>query len=71
MFELTICPVCASKLKKVREDWVGEFEGRQYIVPDLEYYVCDDCGETVYPRDAMRKIEAYSPAYELSEAMAV
>jgi predicted RNA-binding Zn-ribbon protein involved in translation (DUF1610 family) len=33
------------------------------VVPNLEFYECPDCGERIYDRDAMRKIEAHSPAY--------
>jgi YgiT-type zinc finger domain-containing protein len=67
MLEITVCPVCDGKIKKVKEDWVGEFKGKEYIVPDLEYYICEACGERIYMREAMRKIEAYSPAYHLPE----
>lgn len=47
----------------MRRDWVDEFQGQTYVVPDLEYHECPDCGERVYDPQAMRKIEAYSPAY--------
>jgi len=42
---------------------MGEFRGQPYTVPDLEFYECPDCGERIYDREAMRKIEAYSPAF--------
>ena len=66
MMEITICPVCESKLKKVRKDWKGEYQGKKYIVPELEYYQCENCGEKIYARESMRKIEVYSPAFEKS-----
>jgi len=34
-----------------------------YTVEELEFYECPDCGEKVYDRDAMRTIEANSPAF--------
>jgi YgiT-type zinc finger domain-containing protein len=67
MLEILVCPVCGGKVKQVREDWVGAYKGKTYIVPDLEYYICEECGEKIYPREAMRKIEACSPAYQLPE----
>ncbi len=64
MIQMTVCPSCGSgNIKKVRQDWLGEFRGQPYTVPDLEFYACPDCGERVYDRQAMRKIEAYSPAF--------
>jgi len=67
MLEITVCPVCGGKVKKVKEDWAGEFKGQKYIVPDLEYYVCEVCGERIYTREAMKKIESYSPAFQVPE----
>ena len=64
MLKIIECPSCESpKIQKVRQDWTDEHEGQTYTVPDLEYYECPVCGEKVYDRYAMRKIEAYSPAY--------
>jgi YgiT-type zinc finger domain-containing protein len=65
MIKITSCPSCNSdKIQKVRKNWTGQFKGQTYTVPNLEYYECPDCGEKVYDREAMRKIETYSPAYE-------
>ena len=64
MLKITICPNCGSeKIKKVRRNWTGKAQGKSYTVPALEYYECPTCGEKVYDRQAMRKIEAYSPTY--------
>lgn len=64
IIHITICPTCGSnKIKKVRRKWAGEYQGRTYIVPSLEFYECPVCGEKVYDRDAMRRIEARSPAF--------
>jgi len=69
MLQITACPSCGStKIKKVRRDWSGEFHGQSYTVPALEFYECPDCGEKVYDRDAMRKIEEHSPAFAKAHA---
>jgi YgiT-type zinc finger domain-containing protein len=47
----------------VRRDLAGEFEGRVYTVPDLEFFECPACGEKVFDKAAMRKIEGCSPAF--------
>jgi YgiT-type zinc finger domain-containing protein len=38
--------------------------GRTYVVPDLAFWECPACGERVYDRNALRQIEAHSPAYQ-------
>ncbi len=69
MLEITICPSCGSdKIKKLKQDWKDKFEGRTYTVPDLEYWECPACGERLFDYDAMRKIEAYSPAFAKKRA---
>ena len=67
MIEITVCPTCAScNIKKVRKNWEGNFQGQTYVVPSLEFYECSDCGEKIYDRQAMRKIEGHSPAFTKS-----
>lgn len=62
--KITQCPTCGSdKIQKICENCTREFRGKKYTVPDLEYYCCPDCGEKLFDREAIRKIEAYSPAY--------
>lgn len=62
---ITTCPSCGSKrIKRVRRDVTRNFKGKEYTVPNLEYYECPDCGEKVYDREAMRQIEAHSPAFK-------
>ncbi|MEW6609739.1 MAG: YgiT-type zinc finger protein [bacterium] len=64
MIKIAICPSCGSnKIKKVKQDWTEKYQGRSYTVPSLEFYVCPDCDERVYDRQAMRRIEAYSPTF--------
>ena len=67
MNKITKCPSCGSvKIKKVRRKWSGEYMGRHYTVENLEFYECPNCHERVYDPQAMRAIEASSPAFEKS-----
>jgi len=64
MIKITICPSCGSKrIKKVRRNLARDFQGQTYVVPNLEFHECPDCGEKIYDAQAMRKIEAHSPAF--------
>ncbi len=63
MTPLATGPTCGSnKIKKVQKKWTGKFHGQTYSVPRLEFHECPACGEKVYDREAMRKIETHSPA---------
>lgn len=63
--EITTCPTCGSdRIKHVKRDLKRTFKGMDYTVPALEFYECPNCGEKLFDREAMRKIEAYSPAYK-------
>ena len=67
MKEITKCPSCGSvKIKRVRRKWSGEYKGQSYTVENLEFYECPDCNERVYDREALRAIEAHSPAFAKS-----
>jgi YgiT-type zinc finger domain-containing protein len=64
ILHITICPTCGSdEIKKVRRTWTGKYKGQTYTVPSLELYECPVCGERVYDRMAMQKIESRSPAF--------
>jgi hypothetical protein len=61
---LGMCPSCGSRrIKNVQRDWVGESNGRTYIVHRLRFSECPDWGERVYGLDVIRRIEAASPAF--------
>jgi len=63
-FQITRCPTCGSRnIKLVCKEITRTFKWQTYTVPAIEYYECPSCGEHVYDRDAMRKIESYSPAF--------
>ena len=58
------CPTCGSdKIQWIVKDVIRNYRGQTYIVPAVEYYECSSCGEKVYDGVAIRKIQAYSPAY--------
>ena len=70
MIEITHCPTCGSgEIKKVRRNWTGNFKGKSYTVPKLEFHECPVCGERVFGREAMQRIEARSPAFAKSRRM--
>lgn len=55
------CPTCgSSRIRRVRGRWSGRGGSGVITVPKLEYYACPACGERVYDREAMRRIEAHS-----------
>ncbi|MGD0654014.1 MAG: type II toxin-antitoxin system MqsA family antitoxin [Thermoguttaceae bacterium] len=67
MKTILTCPSCGSnRIEKVRRNWQGEYQGHKYTVENLEFHECPDCGEKVYDREAMRAIEAQSPAFSKS-----
>jgi YgiT-type zinc finger domain-containing protein len=69
MQRITSCPSCGSeKIRKVRRKWQGECHGQTYTVEKLEFYECPDCGEKLYDREAMRTIQADSPAFAKAAA---
>jgi YgiT-type zinc finger domain-containing protein len=62
--EITQCPTCGSdQIKQVCRDWTGDYHGQTYVVPVLTFYECPVCGERVFEREALAKIQAYSPAF--------
>ncbi len=63
--KITICPMCGSRRIKLRtKNWQGNFQGQVYFVPNLTYYQCEKCDESVYDGEAMRRIRKYSPAFK-------
>jgi len=63
--QIKVCPTCGSdRIEQVVRDVTRKHKGQTYTVPSVEYYDCPNCGEKVYDHEAMKKIEAYSPAYQ-------
>jgi YgiT-type zinc finger domain-containing protein len=64
-----VCPTCGSReIRKVRRTLTRTFRGRSYKVPRVEYHSCPRCGEEVFSPEAVRKIQACSPAFRSSRA---
>jgi len=64
MIKIATCPSCGSdKIKRIRRDLTREFRGQTYTVPDVEFHECRACGEKVFDREAMQRIEAHSPVF--------
>ena len=62
--KITRCPTCHSRrIKRVRKTLRRTWKGQAYVVPNVEFEECPDCGERLFDHTAMQKIEAHSPAY--------
>ena len=65
------CPTCnTDQIQLVVKDITRKYKGQSYTVPAVEFYECSNCGEKVYDKGAIQKIEAYSPAYHHKHALA-
>jgi len=61
---LAACPACGSlSLEAVERDWTGTWSGQSYSIPNLRFFECPSCGERIYSPEAMRRIQAASPAF--------
>ena len=61
---ITHCPTCGSnQIKLVCRDWTGAYRGQTYVVHALTFYECPVCGERVFEREAVGRIQAASPAF--------
>lgn len=64
------CPTCGTdKIQIVVKDVTRKYKNQSYTVPSVEFYECSHCGEKVYDRAAIQKIESYSPAYRHENAV--
>jgi YgiT-type zinc finger domain-containing protein len=58
------CPTCGSRqIKRVRGPLKRKHNGRSFVVPNVEYFACPQCGEKLFVPAAMDKIQAASPAF--------
>ncbi|MDI6770703.1 MAG: YgiT-type zinc finger protein [Anaerolineales bacterium] len=68
--QIKTCPTCGSnQIRFVVRDIVRMYKGLTYTVPKVGFYDCPNCGEKVYERETMLKIEFHSPAYHKAEAL--
>ena len=66
---LTHCPTCGSEsIREVRRDVRRRVLDTEYTIRSLRFHECTDCGEKVYGRQALRRIQETSPAYSKAEA---
>jgi YgiT-type zinc finger domain-containing protein len=69
-FQIKTCPTCgSSRIRRVVRDVTRQYKGQTFIVPAVELYDCPVCDEKAYDREAMLKIEAYSPAYRKAKTL--
>ena len=69
--QIKTCPTCGSdRIRHVVRDLTRTYRDQTYTVPAVEFYDCPVCGEKVYDREAMLKIEACSPAYRKTKVLA-
>ena len=69
--QIKTCPTCGSdRIRHVVRDLTRTYRDQTYTVPNVEFYDCPVCGEKVYDREAMLKIEACSPAYRKAKVLA-
>ena len=62
--KITCCPTCESpRIRRVRKNLRRTWKGQAYVVPNLEFEECPDCGERLFDHAAMQQIEIHSPAY--------
>ncbi|MGH7176594.1 MAG: YgiT-type zinc finger protein [Tepidisphaeraceae bacterium] len=56
------CPTCGSRrIRRQRSDFPMRFGSRRVVVPELERQECPVCGEVLFDRDAMKKIQSHYP----------
>jgi YgiT-type zinc finger domain-containing protein len=53
------CPTCGSRrIRVIRSDYRTLVHGKQTLIRDLERQECPVCGEVLFDRSAMKKIES-------------
>ncbi len=62
---ITICPTCGSdQINSVTRDLMRRRNGVSYTVPSVTFHECSACGEHLYDRQAMQKIESHRPSHD-------
>ena len=68
MVKHKICPTCGStRVRRVRRTITRTFRGKTYRVPSVEFHECQKCGEEIFSPEAVRRIQARSPAFAVSK----
>jgi predicted RNA-binding Zn-ribbon protein involved in translation (DUF1610 family) len=69
MMTITKCPTCGSeRIQAVKRDVCGQVRGQAYCASQVDFYECPDCGEKVYDRQAMARIEKARDAARRTQA---
>lgn len=54
------CPECGNpKMRYTKEPMLEPYKGKKYVVPNIERWVCDQCGEYIVPVDMADKLSKY------------
>jgi YgiT-type zinc finger domain-containing protein len=67
---LTTCPTCGSrKLAHLHSDFTLRARQKVIVVPKLDRYECQRCGEVLFDYDGIKRIEeARQPRRKLSKS---
>ena len=58
-FHISACPACwSTAIRAVQKDWSERYADKRYVVRNLRYFHCTQCGEKLYDPNAMRRIQA-------------
>lgn len=58
------CPTCGNpKMRRTNEPMLEYFKGHRYVVPNIDRWVCDECGEDIMPAEEANKLS--KALYEL------
>lgn len=52
-------PKCQGRIKVTSENYKIKSEGRTILVPEVEVWVCQKCGDKFYPAESSKKIDGY------------
>lgn len=56
------CLTCGSrKIRVVHSDYPTTVRGRRVVIPELERQECPNCGEILFDRSAMKRIQSFWP----------
>ena len=57
--KLGVCPICGGKTMRKHVDLTESIKGKIVIIKKVKAEVCSQCGERLYSKDEMQKIDAF------------
>lgn len=57
--KLGTCPICGGKTVKKYVDLTESIKSKFVVIKKVEAEVCSQCGERLYSKDEMQKIDAF------------